>query len=279
MQIVKLLILFFSFSASLKTHALELIKPKALIEWGLIGASGTTSDYPASDQSRTRTLVLPFLIYRGELLKSDDQNGTRLKLLNAERLDLDLSFSGSFPTDGDKNEARRGMPALDWTLEIGPRLLYYFYRDPQKAMVRIGLPLRLAFATNFGDEFKNIGYTLAPTFQIDLYNVLTRGLDLYYIANLNYLSEGQADYFYQIDPQYQTTERAAYDARAGYLSYDMSLSLKYEWDKKIIALGTRFADYTESVNRTAYLHRQNIEWNVFIALGWLFYESDERGFE
>lgn len=257
--------------------AAEPFPEKALFEWGLIGASGTTSDYPASDQSRTRSLALPFLIYRGEYLKSDDQNGTRLKLFNADRFDIDLSFGGSFPTDANSNEARRGMPALDWTLEIGPRLLYYFYKNPEVASVRLGLPVRSSFSTNFSNDFRNIGYTFAPTFQIDLYHVFTRGLDFYLIANYNSLSEGQADYFYQIEPQYQTAERSAYDARAGYLSYDISFSGKYEWDKVVFVMGTRYADYTQSVNRTGFLHRRNIEWNCFIALGWLFYESEERG--
>jgi MipA family protein len=271
-----LLIFFFLLAPELYSSEL-IVNPKALYEVGLLGASGNVSDYPASDQSRTRTLVLPFLIYRGELFRSDEQNGTRLKLLNAERLDLDLSFGGSFPTDADSNEARRGMPALDWTLELGPRLLYYFYKNPHTATVRIGLPLRSTSATNFSNKFKVIGYTLAPTFQVDLYNVIFEKFDLFFIANLNYLNEGQANYFYQVESQYQTPERSTYDAQAGYLSYDLALSAKYEWSKKIVFVGARYADYTESVNRTSSLHRQNIEWNFFVGLGWLFFESDERG--
>lgn len=264
-------LLIFSFSK------LSLASSKPLYELGLLGAGGTIADYPASDQTRTRSLVLPYFIYRGDLLKSDQQQGTRLSLLSAEKIDVDFSFGGSFQTDADKNEARRGMPKLDWTIEFGPRLLYYFYKNPELAQVRVGLPLRSAFATDF-QRIRSVGYTVSPTFQIDFYNVLTPNLNFYFIANYDWLDEGLADYFYQIDPQFQTAERESYDARSGGLGYDLSVSSKYQIDHLMMLFAARYSNYKDSNNRASFLHKKDDSWTYFLAVGWVFYKSELSGY-
>lgn len=249
--------------------------PRALFEWGVVGATGNVADYPASDQSRVHTLALPFIVYRGELFKTDNQDGARFKLFNLQNFDIDLSFGGSFQTDADNNDARQGMPKLDWTLELGPRLLYYFYQNPNKAMFRFGFPFREVLVTDF-QSLRHIGSTVAPTLQADFYNIFTQDLNFYMIANWNFLNEGLADYFYGVSPSYQTATRPAYDARAGFLSYDLSLSASYQWKKVILLLGSRYSDYSQSTNTMSPLHRKNIDWNYFLAVGWMFYESDAR---
>ena len=168
------------------------------------------------------------------------------------------------------------MPELDWTIEFGPRFLYYLYRNSKVAQIRIGLPLRGSLSTNF-IKWRSVGYVIAPTFQIDLYNIFyIEKLDLYFICTPTYLSKGVAEYFYQIDPQYQTTDRLAYDARAGFLGTEISLALKYNWGNKNLILGSQFSDFTQSVNSQGYLHRNSINWSMLIAFSWLFFESKER---
>ena len=265
-----LLILFLSANSFAKVNS--------LFEWGLFLGHGNTADYPTSDEYRLRTIPVPYIRYRGEFLKSDDKDGTRLRLLSRENFDFDFSFGGSLPTEGDKNQARLGMPTLDWTLEAGPRLLYYFYRKPGVGLIRAGLPLRYSLATDF-TRWAEVGYILAPTFQIDKYNFLTEDLDLYFILDFNYYSRGEAAYFFQVDSQFATQQRRNFEARAGYLGYDLALAAKYEWHKANFILGSRYSDYSESVNRTSDLHKTNVNWTFFVGLGWLFFESDERGYE
>lgn len=266
--------IFFLFLLPLLTFSSIHTAAKPLYELGLLGAGGTIADYPASDQTRLRSLVIPYFIYRGDILKSDQQQGTRLSLLSSDKIDVDFSFGGSFQTDTDKNDARRGMPKLDWTIELGPRLLYYFYKNPEFAQVRMGLPLRSAFATDF-QRIRSVGYTVSPTFQIDLYDVFTSNLNFYFIANYDWLDEGLADYFYQIDPQYQTAERASYDARSGGLGYDLSLSSKYQTGNMMMLLAARYSNYADSSNRQSFLHKKDDNWTYFMAVGWVFYKSEE----
>ena len=135
--------------------------------------------------------------YHGDLLRADDENGTRFRFINDEKFDLDLSFGGSFPTDTGNNDARAGMPNLDWTAEIGPRLIYYIYRNPEVAQLRIGIPVRSSFATDFL-KWYGVGYVFAPTIQLDKYNFLTEKLDLFLHYTAHFTSEGVADFFYRV---------------------------------------------------------------------------------
>ena len=247
-----------------------------LFEYGVFVGSVYLADYPAADQSRLRTIPAPLIRYHGELFRADDENGTRFRFIKNTDLDLDLSFGGSFPTETGNNDARIGMPNLDFTGEIGPRLTYYFYRNKHAGQVRIGLPLRGSFATNF-KKWYGVGYVFAPVFQAYKFNLLIDNLDLFFSHALNYLDEGQADYFFQVNSEYQTSERSIYDAHAGFLGSSTSVALKYMWKNKMLLLATSYSDYTTSVNTSSYLHRQNINWTYFIGLGWTFSESEARG--
>lgn len=278
MAIKNIIILFFLFFLStLRADALS-NKPfieKPLYEFGFFVGSFSLPDYPASDQSRIRTIPAPLVHYHGDIFRSDDENGTRFRFINNDNFDFDLSFGGSFPTDTGNNQARTGMPELDWTAEIGPRLLYYFYRD-YDTQIRLGFPIRTSFATDF-IKWYSVGYVVAPTFQIDKYNFIAEKLDLYFIFTPTYLSEHKADYFFQIDPQYQTSERQAYDAKSGFLGTEISLALKYRWGSKNILIGSQYSDYSQSANTLSYLHRNRINWSYLVAFSWIFFESEELG--
>lgn len=249
-----------------------------LIEWGIFIGHGSLADYPTSDQSRVRTIPFPLLKYRGKIFRSDDSDGMRFRFLSNERFDLDLSFGGSFAADSENNEARKGMPALDWTGEVGPRLLYYIYKDSEVAKIRVGLPIRGTLATDF-KKWYGVGYVIAPTFQVEKYHFPCETCEMSFSITANFLSRSQADYFFQVEPQFATTERAAYNAKEGYLGTDVGLSGSVDWDKIKLILGTRYSNYSGSVNKSSYLHRNDVSWSYFIGFGWLLFESETRGYE
>ncbi|HSF48456.1 MAG TPA: MipA/OmpV family protein, partial [Burkholderiales bacterium] len=74
-------------------------------------------DYRGSDERQTYLLPIPYVIYRGEILKVERQK-VRGLLYTSEIAELDFSLSGSVPVRSDNNSARRGMPDLDPTLEL-----------------------------------------------------------------------------------------------------------------------------------------------------------------
>ncbi len=58
-------------SAEVINHASSADQP--LFESGLFAVHGALADYPASNEYRYRTLILPYVIYRGDFLKSDNR--------------------------------------------------------------------------------------------------------------------------------------------------------------------------------------------------------------
>jgi outer membrane scaffolding protein for murein synthesis (MipA/OmpV family) len=67
--------------------------------------------YPASSDRSTRALALPFVVYRGEIIRSD-QGGIGARVLHGDTFELDVGFAASLPARSDDIEARRGMPNL-----------------------------------------------------------------------------------------------------------------------------------------------------------------------
>jgi outer membrane protein len=271
---MKILVIFFTFIFFQAAQAHEDLPP--LFELGFFVGSISISDYPASDQQRIRTIPAPLISYRGGYFRSDQEAGTRYRFLKSDQYDFDLSFGGSFPTDTNNNQARLNMPNLDWTGEIGPRFLYYIYRDRNFGYVRLALPYRFTFATNF-TKWYTVGTNFEPTFEIDKVNFLFEHLTLSFSHHLNYFDQGQADYFFQVDSNYQTSQRAYYDAKAGLLGSSTSLNLKYQWNDKTFIIGSNYADYSNSVNTQSDLHKNNINWSHFIGFGWILSKSLERG--
>jgi len=184
-----------------------------LWEAGLgIGAT-TLPHYRGSDQSRTWVLPVPYLVYRGESLKVDDDR--RIRGLFGDKLELEFSLNGSPPAKN--NDARRGMPDLDATLEIGPALNIALIRSKDAAeKLELRLPVRTVIASDFS-HFRHIGWIFQPNLSLDFKNVLeNRGWNLGLRASLIYTDRRYNQYFYAVDPMFATADRPAFNPSGGY---------------------------------------------------------------
>jgi len=184
-----------------------------LWEAGLgIGAT-TLPHYRGSDQSRTWVLPVPYLVYRGESLKVDDDR--RIRGLFGDKLELEFSLNGSPPAKN--NDARRGMPDLDATLEIGPALNIALIRSEDAAeKLELRLPVRTVIASDFS-HFRHIGWIFQPNLSLDFKNVLeNRGWNLGLQTSLIYTDRRYNQYFYAVDPMFATADRPAFNPSSGY---------------------------------------------------------------
>ena len=57
--------------------------------------------YRGSDQSRDWVVPVPYIAYRGDILKAD-REGARAVLFDTERLDFDVSVAATAPTRSDR---------------------------------------------------------------------------------------------------------------------------------------------------------------------------------
>src|ERR1700687_5860871 len=85
-----------------------------------VGVTGLSiPDYRGSDEHHGYLFPLPYLVYRGDILRAD-RKGMYGLLYHSQRVELNISFDGSVPVKSDRNTARTGMPNLDPTIQIGP---------------------------------------------------------------------------------------------------------------------------------------------------------------
>src|SRR2546430_9352903 len=111
-------------------------EPKPLWEFGLGAGALVFNDYRGADSVHAYPVPVPYLVYRGKFLRSD-HNGLRGRLLEQERIELNLSVNGTTPVRSDSS--RHGMPDLRPTLEIGPSLDVHLWKS---AAARVRLDLR-----------------------------------------------------------------------------------------------------------------------------------------
>ncbi|MFM8796074.1 MAG: MipA/OmpV family protein, partial [Betaproteobacteria bacterium] len=106
------------------------LQPPVLPRWeaGAFGLLVSQQAYPGSDQQVQRSLVLPFLIYRGERLRSE-RGGAGLRAFKADAFELDLGASAALGSSAKRIDARRGMPDLGTLVELGPRLRWTLARQ------------------------------------------------------------------------------------------------------------------------------------------------------
>lgn len=194
------------------------------VEIGLGAAGVYYPHYPGADQSETSALPIPYLEYRGENLRIDD-DGLAYKALGAGRFSLDFSVSGALPVKSDDNRARIGMPDLDLMVEFGPKAQIELMRRGPYSM-RLDIPARLAINVE-GDIGRDRGYVLEPRLHLGwTEGAWSAELD----TGLLYGSERYNDTFYQVAQPFQLPERPAFDAQSGQLAYRSSLTVKYSTD-------------------------------------------------
>lgn len=250
---------------------------KPLYEFGIVGGSAFVPDYPASDQGRLRSLVVPQFRYRGLRLRSDEEDSLKARLLLNPSYGFDLSGSGAFSADSDKNEARKGMKDLDWLGEIGPRF-YLFLVRTEKLWVRLFFPIRMAFSTDLTSTTYQ-GLVFAPAFNTRYYFDESKFNSIIFGVTRTHTTHQIQEYYFEVDPKFATPERPAYDAKSGYMATSSSLAYIYEKDHTGIYFGMAVNSYKGGANAGSPLHKADYTYAAFIGLSYLFYQSEERGYQ
>lgn len=241
------------------------------LELGIGYGYGSIADYPASDEYSRKSLLLPLIIYRGDVLKSDQEEGTRAELFKSRELEINLSFGARFNNDSEGNKARQGMPDLNYIFETGPSLNYHLWKVPKVGMLTLQIPLRLTFETNFkATEF--LGLVFEPELRLQKFNLLIPNLSSSTSFAVEFFNERVANYYYQVEDQYVTSERQAYNANAGLSTFTVAQSFLYEYNRYNFILGVAHSYYGQSENKASPLYKSDANTSVFAAIAWFFYQ-------
>ncbi len=227
-----LLIFCFAISAS---------KAEELPLWELgLGLGGLHQPYyPGSDETRNFLFPVPLPIYRGNVVKADD-DGVRAEMKLSDRVKFDISLDFNFAIDSDDIELREGMDDIDSLLQIGPSLQVNL-KETERSQWLLKLPLRAA--VSFGDGVEGLGYNFAP--------------NITYFRNFEFKTQpwrfgaafgpsfGSSEYnnvFYGVDAQFATVTRPEYQSDGGYAGARTLLTLKSQNAKRLLVWFLRYDD-------------------------------------
>jgi outer membrane scaffolding protein for murein synthesis (MipA/OmpV family) len=248
---------------------------RPLWEVGL-GVGGVTfPQYRGSDQRSDYVFPTPYLIYRGDVFRAD-RNGVRGKLFDSERVELNVSLGLSLPVKSTDNDARRGMPNLKTSVEIGPSLdLNLWHSRTDRTRLDLRLPVRLAVTIESSP--RAIGWIFSPNLNLDVANVGgLAGWNLGLMAGPLFATGRYHEYFYSIDEQFATAARPAYQASGGYSGSMALASLSKRFRHVWVGAFVRYDRLDGATFENSPLVRRKDGIAGGLAVTWVFGESSTK---
>lgn len=254
-------------------QAQEQPREKPLWELGVAVGGAWLPDYPAAGQNHLNAIGLPYIVYRGDFFRSDEKGLLRGRIVKSEDFELDVSLSGSFSADSDDNDARSGMPDLDYLVELGPRIQWTVARAAKWAKLDFELPVRAVFSTDL-KSIEHRGFLAQPELAYQHGNFLDSGLALKLGASATFADADLQDYFYGVDPQFATPQRPAYEADAGYLGSRLQLVLTKPLGPALRVFAAGRIDFHQgAANEDSPLFRDDVTYGAGVGLVWSIFRS------
>jgi len=236
---------------------------------GLFGAR--LPHYRGSDSYSTPVFPFPALIYRGERLKASDGKIQGL-LYTSETVEFDISLAASLPASPDDNSARKEMPRLDTTFEIGPSLITRLWQSKeQNTSLSLALPIRAAFSIDIGDsDLNDRGWTFSPLISIN-HNYNNWKVDI--SLGPLFATRRYHGYFYDVSTQYATSVRSVYGADGGYSGSQFTLSVDKHFKKLSVISFVRYDVLSNATFIDSLLIERSDNLSVGFAIMWKIAQS------
>jgi MipA family protein len=244
-----------------------------LWEVGVVAAGVSQQAYPGSDQQARRALALPYLVYRGKVLRADNE-GAGLRAVRTESFELDVSFAGSLSSGSETLRAREGMARLPTLVEAGPVARWFPNGRSASDRITIELPLRGVF------EASNPGRHRGMSFEPELsWQQRSKAGGWGYGLSVGALFGDRrlGSAFYGVAPGEARSDRPAFDARAGLIAWRLggSVAKSLTPDLRVYAFG-RLDSLAGATNRESPLVRQMTGFSYGIGLSYTLKRSAAR---
>lgn len=244
-----------------------------LWEAGLFGVGISQQAYPGADEQLRRGLVLPYLIYRGDVFRADDE-GAGLRALRSEHFELDVSVAVSLGAGGRSLRAREGMRRLGNLLEVGPVARWFL--NGRAARDRLSFELPLRGVLDASDRGRPRGMSLEPELGLERSAQAARwgyGVNLRAFVGDRRL----ASTFYEVAPAEALPERPAYVAHGGLIAWRLNgrVTRQLTPDLSLFVFG-RIDSVAGAANHGSPLVRQNTGATYGLGLSYALMRSAAR---
>jgi len=249
----------------------------SLWEVGLFGGAARLPHYRGSDEYSLYVLPLPYLIYRGEILKAD-REGLKGIFWKSDHWETGLSLSGNPPVDGD-NKAREGMPELGAIVEFGPMLQYFITdrKNPNPLFMTAAARAAISVDTDdLGMDYQGLSGGLKAVYRNRSW-LQDQGIALGAAASIDFADQDYNSYFYEVDQAYATASRPAYRADGGYAGFSFSMNAsKKITERWAIGAYYRWDNISGAVYSDSPLVKTENNHIIGCALIWNIHRSEEK---
>ncbi len=210
-------------SALLMLMSLQLSAQELKPEWelGAVGLALSQQAYPGSSYQRQAALIAPVFVYRGRFLRANE-NGVGLRAVDEPSFELDLGFAASLGARSDQIPKRAGMQNLGTLVEFGPRSKWYLSSKVGTEKTWLEMPVRGVF--NLNNRAHYVGMTAEPQIA---YEINRQPWRLWASAGALIGDSKMNQYLYGVSSQDVTANRAAYQGKAGIMTWKASLAGSY----------------------------------------------------
>lgn len=216
-----------------------------LWELGFGGGGIRLPYYPGSDQMRTFAFPLVLPVYRGDLLKSDE-DGLRAELLTTQNHKIDLSFDFNYKIDSEDVDARNGMDDIDSVFQFGPSFESKLYQSDNSLLIS-KFPVR-AVTQISTDGTSSAGYTFAPNINYYRFlNIKQKPWRVGLSIGPQFSTSKYHAIYYNVDNEYATDQRSSYQADDGYSGYRFLTTFRSKNQKRLINFFIRYENLDGAV--------------------------------
>ncbi len=243
-----------------------------LWEVGGIAVGVSQQAYPGADQQVNRALALPYVVYRGEVLRAD-RDTVGLRAFKTPTFELDVGLGGALGASSDRVDARQGMRDLGTLVELGPRLKWNLGAAPGGGRWRAEFPLRATF--DLSDGAAHRGWSFAP----ELVYERRSNSGWAYSASVGAIVADRqlAGTFYDVSAAEATLLRPAYTARSGLVGWRLGTTVSRNLGPDWRLFGfARLDSVAGAANQGSPLVRKTTGATVGVGLTYTWMRSSER---
>lgn len=246
----------------------DAVDRQTMWELGLGGTAVHIPHYIGADDARDYALPFPYFVYHGKRWNVD-RNFIYGKLLERGNLKVDLSLSGTPPVDSNDNDARTGMPDLDATGEIGPSIQYTLQHDDD-TIWRLDLAIRKVISSDFS-SVDDAGHTFSPQLYFSQRWQNDDRSRWQWESTLGpvYADDRYHDFFYEVKPEFATSERPAYSPDGGFGGWRMATGLTRRHGNFWLGAFVRYYDLSDAVFLDSPLVKREHSLLVGFAVAWI----------
>ncbi len=178
--------------------------------------------YRGSDEYNIYAFPLPYLVYRGKILKAD-REGLKGVFRESEFFETGLSLDGS-PPSYQKNQAREGMSDIGAIVEIGPMIRFFAAGRERLQPLHLITAIRMAISVDPADLSTNARGVRGEIKAVYRNRTLFENASFGMSAGMDFADRAYNGYFYDVAPDDVTASRPAYRSQGGYAGFSLSLN-------------------------------------------------------